>query len=438
MKIRVLPYKITLKKYGLPTTNKKSSPGSITQRSCPYYGVRWILAPIKNTIHIIHSPIGCAFYGQNVRKKSYNIVSTDMETIDVIYGCEKKLYDTIIEAYNELKGDTIFVYATCVSSLIGDNIKKICEDAEKSLNIPVIPIFCPGFCGYHQSKGHEIAIISIFKLIDKGEFKDEFRDKLTVNIIGEYNISNETRVIKDILNKMGIEVIATFTGDCSVEDIKNAKNAKLNLVHCKRTGKYIAEYMERKYGIPKLNVSFIGLSNTIDSIMKIAKFFKIKEVGKEIIDNETKKIKDKLDFYIEKLNGKKVGIFMGASKIGMLSSAFKDLGMEVISIGSQFGDLEDYIEAYRNVEDNTLFVDDASKIDLELIFKHKKPDIFIGGTKEKYMAVKYGIPFLSFPQDFYPFTGFEGFLNFAREIYKCIYHPIWTILNDGERKFKIL
>ncbi|ACX72724.1 oxidoreductase/nitrogenase component 1 [Methanocaldococcus vulcanius M7] len=426
--VKVLPYKITLKRDGLPLSDKKSSPGVVNQRSCPYYGARWILAPIKNTLHIIHSPIGCAFYGQNVRKKRYTIISTDIQEADVVYGGEKKLYNTIIESHKELGGEAIFVYITCVPALIGDNIERISRDAEDILRIPVIPVFCPGFCGYHQSKGHEIAMKALFRLIKEGEFKKEFKDKLVVNIIGEYNVCNETKVIKDLLNKLGIEVIATFTGDCSVEDVKNSKNAKLNLVHCRRTGKYIANYMEDRYDIPQLKVSFIGLRNTKKSLMDIAKFFGIEDRARDVIKEEFEKIKDELEFYIKKLKGKKVGMFMGASKIGILTSAFKDLGMEVVSVGSQFGSFEDYLDAYINVDDNTILVDDASKIDLELIFKHKKPDIFVGGTKEKYMALKFGIPFLSFPQDFYPFTGFIGFLNFAREVYKAIYHPIWRMI----------
>ena len=50
--VKILPFKITLKKDGIPKFDKRSSPGIITQRSCPYYGARWILAPIKNTRHM--------------------------------------------------------------------------------------------------------------------------------------------------------------------------------------------------------------------------------------------------------------------------------------------------------------------------------------------------------------------------------------------------
>ncbi len=147
-----------------------------------------------------------------------------------------------------------------------------------------------------------------------------------------------------------------------------------------------------------------------------------------MLEEEYNKIKDELSFYLEKLEDKKVGMFMGGSKIGMLSSLFRDMGMDIIIVGSQFGSLEDYLEAYKNVEDNTVLIDDASNVDLQILMENKKPDIFIGGTKEKYLSLKLGIPFISFPQDDYPFTGFIGFLNFAREIYRNLYHPIWRMI----------
>lgn len=426
---KITPFKITLKKYGLPRCNSRTTPGVVTQRSCVYYGARWVLAPIKNTIHVIHGPIGCAYYGAYVRKKKYLVVSTDVSEIDIIYGGEKKLYNTIIEAAKELKGDAIFVYVTCPTALNGDDVEGICKKAEEILKIPVIPVYCPGFCGYHQSKGHEIGMKALFRLIDRDIEEDENEDyEFAVNIIGEFDVADDLKVIKNLLSKLGIKVICTFTGDCDIKKIAKSKNAKLNLVHCRATGKYIADYMEEKYGIPQLKVSFFGITNTQKSLLDIGKFFGIEDKVVELINEEYNKIKNELNFYLEKLEGKRVGLFMGGSKIGMLSSAFRDMGMEVIVVGSQFGGLEDYLEACKNVDDNTVLIDDASTIDLQLLMEHKKPDLFVGGTKEKYLSLKVGIPFISFPQDDYPFTGFVGFLNFAREVYRNIYHPIWKLI----------
>jgi nitrogenase molybdenum-cofactor synthesis protein NifE len=424
---KITPFKITLKKDGLPKCSTRTTPGVITQRSCVYYGARWVLAPIKNTIHVVHGPVGCAYYGASVRKKNYLVVSSDVNEVDIIYGGEKKLFNTIIESAKELKGDAVFVYVTCPTALNGDDVEGVCKRAEEILKIPIIPVYCPGFCGYHQSKGHEIGMRTLFRLIDvKVEDKEDY--EFTVNIIGEFDVANDLKVIKDLLSKLGIKVVCTFTGDCDVKSITKSKKAKLNLVHCRATGKYIADYMEEKYGIPQLKVSFFGISSTQKSLLDIGKFFGIEDKAVRLINEEYNKIKDELNFYLEKLEGKRVGMFMGGSKIGMLSSAFRDMGMEVVVVGSQFGGLEDYLEAYKNVDDNTVLIDDASNIDLQLLMENKKPDIFVGGTKEKYLSLKFGIPFVSFPQDDYPFTGFVGFLNFAREVYRNIYHPVWRMI----------
>ncbi len=308
---KVTPFKITLKKDGLPRCNTKTTPGIVTQRSCVYYGARWVLAPIKNTIHIVHGAVGCAYYGSSVRKKNYLIVSSDIDELNIIYGGENKLYNTILEAAKELKGDAIFVYVTCSTALNGDDAKNVCKKAEEILKIPVIPVYCPGFCGYHQSKGHEIGMKALFRLIDMDEnSKDRVKaiyegkrkklltklkknskkyniireknihkkidDELTVNIIGEFNVADDLEVIKALLNKLNIKVICTFTGDCDVKSIMESKKAKLNLVHCRATGKYIADYMEKKYGIPQLKVSFFGITNTQKSLLDMENFLELR------------------------------------------------------------------------------------------------------------------------------------------------------------------
>ncbi|MCL0085903.1 hypothetical protein M1N52_01285 [Thermodesulfovibrionales bacterium] len=68
---------------------KASLPGVITQRSCPFYGARWFLAPLKDVIHLVHGAVGCAYYGQTVRAQEYQLASTDLSEIDIISGGEK-------------------------------------------------------------------------------------------------------------------------------------------------------------------------------------------------------------------------------------------------------------------------------------------------------------------------------------------------------------
>ncbi len=49
----------------------------------------------------------------------------------------------------------IFVYATCLSALIGDDIDSVCKLAVQKINIPVIYVNAPGFVG-SKSLGNRI------------------------------------------------------------------------------------------------------------------------------------------------------------------------------------------------------------------------------------------------------------------------------------------
>lgn len=41
----------------------------------------------------------------------------------------------------------VFVYSTCVTALIGDDLDAVCAAAAKKFKVPVIPVNAPGFVG---------------------------------------------------------------------------------------------------------------------------------------------------------------------------------------------------------------------------------------------------------------------------------------------------
>ena len=86
------------KKSSFPSGLRPSVPGKITQRSCAYAGARWMLAPLKDAIHVVHGPVGCAYNGVIVRGTAYRIFSTDLREKDIIFGGQERLARTLKEA----------------------------------------------------------------------------------------------------------------------------------------------------------------------------------------------------------------------------------------------------------------------------------------------------------------------------------------------------
>ena len=54
---------------------------------------------------------------------------------DVIFGGEKKLYKAIKHVKENYSPEAIFVYSTCVTALIGEDIDAVCKAAEKKVEV---------------------------------------------------------------------------------------------------------------------------------------------------------------------------------------------------------------------------------------------------------------------------------------------------------------
>ena len=101
---------------------------------------RVVLMPITDVIHLVHGPIACAgnsWDNRGARSSGSQLYrrgfTTEMLENDVIFGGEKKLYKAILELaerYPEAKA--IFVYATCVTAMTGDDVEAVCTAARRS------------------------------------------------------------------------------------------------------------------------------------------------------------------------------------------------------------------------------------------------------------------------------------------------------------------
>ena len=119
----------------------------------------------------------------------------------------------------------VFVYATCIVGVIGDDIEAICKSKEEKYGIRIIPVKAPGFSGT-KSLGYKLACNAIMELIKP--YKDIPKQK-GVNILGDFNLAGEMWIIKEYLKKIGIDVISTFTGDSSYDTLIKAPSAQLNI-----------------------------------------------------------------------------------------------------------------------------------------------------------------------------------------------------------------
>jgi nitrogenase molybdenum-iron protein alpha chain len=256
----------------------------------------------------------------------------------------------------------------------------------------------------------------------------------TINVIGDYNIKNDMRTFEPLFEKTGVRILTRFTGNVSVDEMKIMHRAKLNMIHCQRSASYIADMMEAKYGTPSLDVTLFGMEATAKALRDVAAFFGLEERAEEVIAEELARIKPQLDYYRERLQGKRVFIYQGAPRAWHWIELLRELGMETIAAATTFGHQDDYEKILSRIQEGGLMVDNPNVLELEEILSEFKPDLFISGNKEKYVAYKMSVPFVNgHTYDTGPYAGFSGMVNFARDIDKALNSTVWSMLNANAR-----
>ena len=476
-------------------SNVRTIPGIITQRGCCYAGCKGVvLGPTRDIVNLTHGPIGCGFYSWLTRRNQTDAgpdgdnymtycFSTDMQDSNIVFGGEKKLAQAIKEAYEIFKPHAISIFSTCPVGLIGDDIHTVARQMKKELGINVFGFSCEGYKGVSQSAGHHIANNRIFT--DVVGLDDTVRPgKYRINLLGEYNIGGDAFLIEKYFEEMGVTLVATFSGNSSVRDFENSHMVDLNMVMCHRSINYIAEMMEKKYGIPWIKVNFIGAESTAKSLRKIAEYFEDDEMKAKvevIIAREMKEVKKGVDEVRPRCEGKLAMMYVGGSRAHHYQELFAEMGMETVSAGYEFAHRDDYegrkvlgnikVDAdSRNIEElevekdeklfredlpakkaaleakgysfadyegmmpemkkNSLVVDDISHWESEKLIEYYQPAIFCAGIKEKYVIQKYGVPMKQLHSYDYggPYAGFKGAINFYKEIDRMINTRIWKLI----------
>lgn len=476
--------------------NTRTIPGIITNRGCAFAGCKGVvLGPLKDVIHIVHGPIGCAFYTWGARRNKAKsedptknfinyCVSTDMQESDIVFGGEKKLARMIDEVMEIFKPNAITISATCPVGLIGDDLQAVAKAAQEKHGIPILAFNCEGYKGVSQSAGHHIANNGLMEgVIGQGDW-EEAPGKYPINILGEYNIGGDSWEVERILKEIGYTVIAVMTGDGSYEELKNAHVAELNLVQCHRSINYIADMLETKYGTPWLKVNFIGVQATIDSLRNMALYFgdpALIQKTEEVIARELARVEPILGQYKKICQGKTAFCFVGGSRGHHYQGLYAELGIETVLAGYEFAHRDDYegrdvipeikldadtknipdlhvtpderrfrlkispermeelkkkipLSNYKgmNIEmkDGSIIVDDLNHFETEEFIRLLKPDIFSSGIKDKYVVQKMGIPSKQLHSYDYsgPYAGFNGAVNFARDIAMAFTSPTWNFI----------
>ncbi|MCI4626869.1 MAG: nitrogenase iron-molybdenum cofactor biosynthesis protein NifE [Candidatus Magnetoovum sp. WYHC-5] len=396
--------------------------------SCAFDGAMIVLQPISDAAHIVHGPIACcgnSWQGRGTlsSKGVFHRMgfTTDMNELDIVYGSEGKLYEAIVSVVHTVKPVAVFVYSTCVSGIIGEDMESVCKKAEVELGIRVVPVDAPGFVG-PKNLGNRIAGQVLMDYVI-GTGTPPYITAYDINLIGEYNVAGDLWLIEPILNQLGIRILSRITGDSTFNEITYAHCARLNVLVCGRALINVARDMERTYGIPYVEVSFYGSTEMRNALTAIAKGLNqphLIDRANSLIENEEGVLKSRLKDY-EGLRGKRAVLYTGGVKSWSLISALIDLGIEVRAVGTKKSTFEDEQKMRSILGEDALLVEDVTPSNLKRLMIEHKCHILVAGGRNLYLAMKEGFAFVDVNQERHnSYAGYQGFINLAKDIYNSI------------------
>jgi nitrogenase molybdenum-iron protein beta chain len=260
-------------------------------------------------------------------------------------------------------------------------------------------------------KGYDIAYRS---MIDQVTVPSKRRAKGVVNLLGIVPLmdafwqGNINEIVR-LLERIGLKVNLSGNGD-TLDKIKNASKAELNIVLSPYTGIVVAENLKQKFGVPYIVYPLPIGSETSNFLRQVANILQLDpgKVEKVIEDEENTFWKYLIKFteaHVFALSNKEFAVIADSGyAVGITKFLANDLSLtpSLIAVTDQPEEsLEESIkksilELDYDLEPTILFEPDNYRI-WELL-KENKPNIIFGNTNDKIEGKKLGIS--AFPLTF--------------------------------------
>lgn len=416
------------------------TPGA-TAGGCAFDGAKIVLQPITDAAHIVHGPIPCegnSWDSRNVLSSGPLIyrtgLTTDLGELDVIYGGEKRLYRAIREVVERFSPPAVFVYQTCVTAMIGDDIAKVCAVAAERFGVPVIPVTAPGFVG-KKNLGTKLAGQTLLDHVI-GTEEPELTTPTDINLIGEYNVAGEFWQIKPLFERLGIRVLASITGDARYHEITCAHRARVNIMVCSQALLHLARKMEERYGIPYFEGSFYGIADTSSTLRTVAQMLVARGAPADLpartealIAEEESRVHTRIAPCKARLSGKKVMLYTGGVKSWSVVAALQEAGMTVMGTSVRKSTAEDKARATALLGDAARVHEKIPQSEMFHMLKEGEADILLSGGRTQYIALMARIPWLDINQERHrPYAGYDGAASLIEDIDREISNPVWQQL----------
>lgn len=420
-----------------------------------HIGTLRIASSFKNVHAIMHAPLGDDYF--NVmrsmleRERDYTPVTASIVDRKVLArGSQEKVVDNITRKDREVTPDLIVLTPTCTSSILQEDLNNFVEraqlDSKGDVMLADVNHYRVNELQAADKTLNQIVQFYINKARKYNELPEGKTEKPSVNIIGMttlgFHNNHDCTELKRLLADLGIEINQIIPEGASVHELKNLPRAWFNLVPYREIGGLAAQYLEREFEMPYVDIAPMGIVETARCLRKMQQV--LNQQGAEVdyepyIDNQTRFVSQAAWFSrsidCQNLTGKKAVVFGDNTHAAAITKILAlEMGIHVVMAGTYCKyDAEWFKQQVKDFCDEVLISDDNGEIGDAIA--RIEPSAVFGTQMERHVSKRLNIPcgviaapihIQNFPVGYKPFVGYEG----ANQIVDLIYNSFTLGMED--------
>lgn len=242
-----------------------------------YLGALWALVGVRGARVICHGTSGCTFYDfVGYRELDPNrwvgpVFSTGLKETDVVNGGEERLAEAVLEVDRRYQPELIALLNVTVAALMGSDPHALARELQPRVKARLIAFSGGGMRGPYTHGAAEALATLARECVAVPDAAPSGAP--TVNLIGPtfdtYNWASDAVELRRLLALLGVRVRCVMTADTSLEELREAGRAHLNLV-LRDVGIPAAMALSERCGTPYLYSLPFGAAGTRAWLQEVA------------------------------------------------------------------------------------------------------------------------------------------------------------------------
>lgn len=411
-----------------------------------HIGTLRIASSFKNVHAIMHAPLGDDYFNvmRSMLERERNFTPVTASIVDrnvLARGSQEKVVDNITRKDKEENPDLIVLTPTCTSSILQEDLENFVSraqlDTQGDVMLADVNHYRVNELQAADRTLQQVVEFYIKKARKKETIATEKTSQPSVNIIGlttlGFHNQHDGTELRRLMADLGIAVNVVLPEGTSVHELQNLPRAWFNLVPYREVGLMTAQYLEKEFGTPCVDITPMGVVETARCIRKIQQV--INAQGAEVdynqyIENQTLHVSQAAWFSrsidCQNLTGKKAVVFGDNTHAAAMTKILaREMGIHVVLAGTYCKyDADWFREQVSEYCDEILISEDNGEIGDAIA--RLEPAAIFGTQMERHVGKRLNIPcgviaapihIQDFPIGYKPFLGYEGTNQVADLVY---------------------